>query len=580
MSGEPQGLATYPGIGLLLDASVTLAHGISPSSARLSIVPQAALPSEYGTLSITFGNVMIELPGCRLDYGTVERTSTGEVSQVTLLDRRWRWRFGRISGTYNARRDDFSLQQGTAETADTERTPQELATLCLEAMGEGEFDVSDLPNDSRPSVEWDGAVPAEALARLCDELACQVVLQLDNRVAIRRVGVGAALPDLSVLQRSATINVPERPDAIAVVGSPNRYQVDFRLEAVGLTGDDSPTGDAFAPIDQLGYLPTGGWSAVDLPYFHQVDVASRKLAQKSVFRYYRIETPVVVPGYEGPSGNLVSRLEQILPIEDEQVAAVNESGQLANQPAVVFGVWHPDALDVANSTGQLVPLEEQDETESTGPVYRRAFTIDTARGLVIFAEPVYRNTHASATGSAGFEVVVGPAELVLRAACSVRDPESLTLERYHRQRSTGAGGGTAPRYLRHDEIVLTHTPQYAQSYALMGVETNAADVHPMADHYLDAAEAEYEIVEPQFAIYPGVVSVELDGAIRQVSFRIGGSGATTTVTRNNESPHLGQPYKAMRRTERGRAIDLASGQSTPRNLARSLKTNLHAKPRP
>ena len=583
MAGDPQGLASYPGIGTLLDASINLSHGISPSAIRLSIVPQLALPAEYGTLSISFAGVSLEFPDCRLDLGSVSRTPGGAVSHVTLLDRRWRWRFGQISGTYNVRRDDFTLQQGTADTADTQRTPQELATLCLEAMGEQDFDVADLPNDSRPSVEWDGDVSAEALVRLCDELGCHVVLRLDNRVAIRRVGAGAGLPVLDAIERSASINVPERPDTIAVVGGPNRYQVDLPLEAVGLTGNDASTGDAFAPLDELGYRPPGGWSKVDLPYFHQVDAASRSLAQKSVFRYYRIQTPLVLPGYEGSYGNVVNRLEQILPIEDEQVATTSENGQTANLPAIVFGVWHPDALDVFNSAAQLVPLEEPKgpgAAQSSGPAYRRGFTIDVARGLVIFDEPVYRNAHASATGSAGFEILAAPAELVLRTSCSVRDADSLALERYERQRATGANGGTAPLYLKHDEIIKTHTPQYDQNYALVGVATNAADADSAADSYLDAAEAQFQVTEPETAVYPGIVPVDLDGAIRQVGFRIGGGGATTTVTRNNEAPNLGQPYVAMRRIERGRAADRDRAHWTPANLARSLKTNRRAKPRP
>jgi hypothetical protein len=188
----------------LLDATVNLTHGTSPSVARLSLVPQATLPSEFGTLTLSFGSVSLELPGCRLDYGSVQRTTTGEISQVSILDRRWRWRFGQISGTYNIRRDDASLEQGQAGAISSERTPQQLATLCLEAMAESQFDVSDLPNDARPTVEWDREVPAQALAALCDQLGTQVVLQLDNRVALRRVGQGAELPPIDALQRSSS----------------------------------------------------------------------------------------------------------------------------------------------------------------------------------------------------------------------------------------------------------------------------------------------------------------------------------------------------------------------------------------
>jgi hypothetical protein len=383
------------------------------------------------------------------------------------------------------------------------------------------------------------------------------------------------------LQNSATVNVPERPDAIALIGGPSRFQVDFPLQAVGLSGEDSQAADTLLPIDELGYKPEGGWSRVDLPYFHQVDVASRAFAQKSVFRYYRIRTPLLVPGYSGPTGNTVHQLEQILPIEDEQVGLVDENGQLGNQPAIVFGVWHPDPGDVANSAAALAPLEEQQAAgESIGPVYRRPFTIDTARGLVIFEEPVYRNLHPSATGGSGYEVERGPAELVLRGACSVRDPLTLMPERYFRRRETGANHGTAPRYLAHDEIVLAHKPRYSETYSLLYVETNAAQADQAADYYLDAAQQEYDITGPQTARYCGLVPIELDGAVGQVSFAIGRSGTTTTAVRNNESPLLSRSYHQMRRLERQRSVEATARELTPRHLARLLKTNVHAKPRP
>jgi hypothetical protein len=581
MSIVPQGLASFPGVEQLLDASISIAQGISPSSARLTIAPQMALPAEVGTLAVTFGGVTVAFPDCKIDHGTIERTTRGEVCQLSILDRRWRWRFGRISGTYNVRRDDCSLERGQQGAVDTERTPQELATLCLQAMGESNFDVADLPNQSRPSVEWDDEVPAEALAGLCDVLGCRVVLQLDNRVAIRRAGQGAVLPPGAALQVSATINVPERPDAIAVVGGPNRYQVDFPLEAVGLTGNESPASESLVPVDDLGYRPPGGWSRVDLPYFHQVDVASRTLAQKSVFRYYRIRTPVVVPGYNGPDGDVVNRLEQILPIEDEQVTLGAESGRVGNRPATVFGIWHPDPLEVANSASALRPIEEQEESDSSiGPVYRRPFTIDTARGLVIFDEPVYRNVHASASGGSGYELVIGAAELVLRATCSVRDRQTLAPLRYTRVRNTGANHGTAPRWLKHDEIVLAHKPRYSEHYALLDVDSSAAEADRESDFYLDAAEQEYEVSTPQTIRYCGLVPVELDGAIGQVSFSIGPAGTTTTAVRNNESPLPARSYQQMRRMERWRATEGVARRLSPRNLARWLKINPHAKPRP
>ncbi len=571
----PQGVASFPGIGQLVDASISMTHGISPSMAVLTIAPQTDFDTEVGTLAFTMDGTTIEFPDCKVDYSSLQRNENGEIWRLSLFDRRWRWRFGQISGTYNVWRDNFSLQRGENGTIDTERTPQQLAALCLEAMNESDYDVADLPDDPRPSVEWDYELPAEALATLCDQLGCRVVLQLDNRVAIRRVGVGATLNDGGALEHSLTVDPPERPDAIAVVCGNNRYQVDFQLEAVGLEEGDPQSADTLRPLEQLSYKPPGDWSRADVPYFHQVDAQFRDLAQKSVFKYYRIKVPLEVGGYDGPDGNRVSRLEQLLPIEVEQVVLADENAQPANLPAALFGVWYPETGGVVNSALSLSPPAEPVQGDGGTPlssVYQRPHTIDTARGLVIFDEPVYRNTHPCATGGPGHEVVVGAAQLVLRATCCVRDPETLAPERYVRQRTIGSPLGTASRYLKHEEMVLTHTPTYSDSYALESVSTNAAEVDRVADFYLDAAEQEYQTLIPQTVRLGGLVPIELDGAIQRISFHVGGSGAMTTVARHNEQSRVHLPHKERRRIEGQRDAEDIKKKLSPRSLARSWKT--------
>ncbi len=577
----PQGLASFPGIQNLLAATISLGHGISPSVASLTIAPQQNFSGETGTLQLGFAETLLEFPDCRVDYSSFQRNSSGDLCRLSVVDRRWQWRYGQISGTYNVWRDNFSLQSGDDDGADTERTPQQLATLCLEAMNETGFDVSDMPNESRPSVEWDYDLPAEALATLCDELGCRVVLQLDNRVAIRRVSEGAALDTTGALEWGALVNPPERPQAIAVIGGPNRYQVDFKLEAVGLDHVQSQGGETIVPLNELSYAPTSGWSSADLPYFHQIDAKYKNLAQRSVFRYYRIQMPVEIPGYDGPSGSQVSRREQILPIEDEQVDVATENGQTANLPAAVFGVWYRDVDDVTNSSESLAPAPPPGEGDSPAEsIYHGPRSLDLARGLVIFEEPVYQNTHSSASGGSGYEVVLGPAELVLRATCRVRDPETLALARHTRTR-TLAGASSAPtRYLRHEEIVLTHRPSYSSSYSSVDVASNVDEVDAKADAFLDAAEQEYETRTPETVRYAGLSPIDLDGAIERISYHVGPEGAFTVASRHDEPPRVAVPHKSRRRIERLADFEDVKARTTPRNLARASKVSPQAKLRP
>jgi hypothetical protein len=584
MAGEIHTTATYPGAARISSASIRLGHGISPSVAQLTIAPQDELPDETGTLRFQSGEVVIEFVDCRLDFGTVARTRKGRICRVTVLDRRWRWQFGQISGNYNVRRDDSSLADGRDGAIDTERTPRELARLCLAAMGETDFDLDDLPNDARPSVEWDRIAPAAALAALCDELGCRVVLGLDNRVALRRTGQGAELPfdRAKVTDDDPAINLFARPGKLAVVGGPSRFQVDFRLEAVGLSRDGTESPDALLPIDELSYRPEGGWSQVDLPYMTQVAAASRALAQRSVFRYYRIRTPLDVPGYEGPHGTRVDHREQVVPIEDEQVVTFQENGQLANRPAMVYGVWHVLTGGVANSVAVLLPPEAPGAGGGLlpyGAEYRGQYRIDRARGLVIFDEPVYRNTHPSATGSSGHEVTIGPAELVLRAACHVRDEKTGSLVRATRTRALGASGGKDTRHLTHDELVLTHVPRYSSAYTVESLATNRNEVDRQADLFLDIVEREYAETSPGIRQYSGLVKIEPDGAIEHVGFEVGPGGTKTTAGRCVEPP-MARPSLAGRRRIERQSFPNGAAALRPRALSRLLKSDPHSQPRP
>ena len=272
MPGIPQGLATFPGVERLLSASITLTHGIAPSVAQLIHCAAGELSrrARHALLQLRRDRSGVSRLQDRPCHGAAqhERRGLQPVDPRSSLAVALRPHLGHVQ---RVRRQDNSLQKGENGSIDTERTPQQLATLCLQAMDEIDFDVADLPNDARPSIEWDGVVPAEALAALCDQFGCRVVLQLDNSVALRRVGNGATIPTGGEMQRSPTVNTPELPDKLTVVGGPTRFQIDFPLEAVGLTDDNSASGNLLAPVALLDYTPSNGWGTSDPPYFHQVD---------------------------------------------------------------------------------------------------------------------------------------------------------------------------------------------------------------------------------------------------------------------------------------------------------------------
>ena len=332
---------------------------------------------------------------------------------------------------------------------------------------------------------------------------------------------------------------------MAIVCGRNRYQVDFPLEAVGLESDGS-----IQKIDDLSYRPASGWSDIDFPYFANVVGNSsgvlvlnyRELAKLSVFRWYRIKVPVEIPGF-----GQITTIEQILPLEDEQVETVDEDGVKNNKPASVHGIWFPNFEDLSNVVTALSPTI-QDVAR-----YNRPFAIDRQTGIVKFADPVFRN---SETSSPLAQLRIGEAQIVLRTAVGVKDAARMTWTRYERTRQAGTNFNTPTRFIKHDEITLARVPVYdSTSYAIQSVTTNIDDVNQECDYYLDAAEQEYQTSLPQTIKYAGIRALELDGAIQQLILGVGPEGATTTVVRNNELSLRAPGYKERRTMERARSLN-------------------------
>lgn len=213
VSGYPQGLAFWPGVAQVLSFQMTVGHGIRPSQAVLYMLPQITPPEVSGTLALDYGDgqVHIEFPKCQLDYMSFEIGQDGRrIWGLYIIDRRWMWRFGRISGFYNIRRGkdgDTIILEGT------EKRPSELLALCLNAMGETNYDLSQVPDGLRPEVNWDVDNPAQAAANLCDQIGCRLIYDyLYDRVTIQPQGIGGYLPTPPViLGNSLSLNPPETP---------------------------------------------------------------------------------------------------------------------------------------------------------------------------------------------------------------------------------------------------------------------------------------------------------------------------------------------------------------------------------
>jgi hypothetical protein len=534
------GMVYFPGIQQIVDANFAFsAHGITPSVCSISIAPQDGMVSAVDTLAWEFGSEVRRFPRCLADSASFERNSQGMVWRLKILDRRWMWKWGAISGSYNRRLPDESVLERT------EKTPQELAKLLLEEMGESGYDVGDLPNETRPMIEWDGAVPAEALAELCDKLGCRVVLGIDDKVRIRKAGVGASLPYADTMDASGTLDLPNAPDSIAVLTGRIKFQVDMELEAVGLE-----TSGKVVPIDDLSYKPTEGWSAINLTTFSAVAKEYRDYAAHSVYRWYRTKAPIVIPDQED-----VDDLRDVEIKNEVNYTYEDAEGERRTHEAEVYGIFWKARDGLKNNGTSLDPAQPTPQN------YRGSFSVDTSDpkhgAIVKFSDPVIRNTE---TAAAPVKFTTGPAILRLRAVLHRRDPETGGWLRFVRTRPLGGSAGTPTRYSQHDDIEGRVIVEYDTNGTTLH-ERSATDntqqwngkpgIYVECDHYLDAIQAEYQTLTPESKTYAGLVTVEPDGAIQQIMFtRTGEGGMSTTICRNNEQVLWCLPYKERRQLEK------------------------------
>lgn len=590
---------TWPGVVGTMSGRYTCSRGISPGIGNIvcSLPPQA-LPIATCTIGDT--ERTITLPDCAVVDIDYSDDASGDSWTVTFHDRRWRWKFGSITGRYNQTDERGKLIPWSI------RSPKELVELCLAEMGETDYEI-DIPEGlesvdfedeedwfpvgenapeslTNPRVDWVTENPAQALARLCDFFGRAVVYDpISNKVKIVKPGEGAELPANYLEKYAGSLTVPAQPKGYGIIGEPIKYQVRLALEYVGLEWNDyyypgdtvsyapAIVGDMESPWDysNLDVLPTD-----QLNYFQAMDRANR-----SIFRAYRISnfgldgtSPIKVPGYGKPITNrrqielTDTMVEQLKPTYSNP-DVIGQGGVLFVKPqdfyngysreraARVYGVVRNHLTNGHYQTDRKVNTEPGDEVNAP-------FTIDPINQLVIFDREIYEGRLENGVGRRRAP------ELVLETGVYVRDADTNEFERFAAWYTVGDSE------LQDIQGTLGEMPADMGQYAWFNLPNFASPVlstyeyvdgpgHSVTDisypdqedalqrcrTYLDGLRVQFELSAGQNATYLGIWPVELDGAIQQVTWTVGGGGPQTNASRNTEHAAFLPPLVKRRREE-------------------------------
>jgi hypothetical protein len=501
------GRVSFGGIRGVMAFSYTRSRGIQPGLIQIKIPDLSVdIPLRQTALLLSDLQNNLTFPNCKVvdpDFLSQE----GQEFVINIQDFRWQWKFGGLFGNYN------TIRAGEIIVA-TRKSIRELAELCFEQLSHtGTPNLSNLPSDVYPETKWDNTNPAVALQELCDLSGCVICPTLTGGVAIQKLGVGAELPQMQGAQIDSSVDMAELPRMVEIHAAPTLVEMSIEIgEPVGIEADGR-----VVPIDQLSYTPPNGWGSEDPQDFMNVEKESRKYAEMSVWKWYRIIAPSVIDGFD-----FTPELDQMLPIEDSLVEKETVLGQVRRKSMFAYGVYYNRREKDANN----VEAFSHDYVGNPELKYKGSVQVDNDRGLVQFGEPTFRLN--ANTGDNRY-VMLAPV-MYLRCAFSISDNETFARWRYV-LKSPNIGQDPTPPLKIQRESVRNEMVIDAQSGNI--TSDNESQVDSELQYYMQAELAKMQNLQPSKGTYSGFQPIELDGAIAQVSYAIEGSGYTTTVASRN-----------------------------------------------
>lgn len=538
-----QGVAKWNGIEIQVSARMSRTPGVVPDQGQIAFRQGAAeLPTAEdinGDLEFFYGGAKIdEFKDARITK-VIDARGRNLDWQYNVKDRRWRWQYPVIWGRYNVRDDDNKLEAGT------EKTPRELATLLLQALGETGFNVEDLPDDAElsPAVDWDFTPVARQLQELVAMYGCDVHLLPNNTVKIIREGTGS-LPPEEDLERTPVsgLTILDAPDEVAAFAGDTVFESWLELEPIMYEYPDGKT----VPLEDSELKPAAGWNSVDLdeclaiaeseadPVVQQ---RKRQQVKDHLYRTWRPKkfageatkppgyTVEIVDGEEVPYPD-VEDMRLILPLMPTRLlpGENSEAGEKKMSPAELGGFFWDTELsrNIEHANFRLIE--------------NKNFQIDTERGHIRLSRPAYR--YAIFEESIGGEHM--PARLWLRCGYHLRQTLYGPKFTHKFQKPTGYENDTQPEWINRSDIyrtvIATYPADYTEPFTPGSPVDNVADIEEILENACDQRILQYAVQQdPTVYPYNKLKQVSTSGRTKQVTHECGhGKLAKTTASVNYE----------------------------------------------
>ena len=543
-----EGWFSYPGIDepQYIRAAVRT-NGLRPNKCLLVSKPQDHPPLLHGDLSFGFDATGVTWADALCDSALMQVTDGGQSVIWTILDGRWRHRKAFISGAYNVVQPD-----GTVDP-DTEKTLQELATILFNAIGVS-ADVSAVDTIEKPEVTFDHDRVVTELEELLEQRGYVCSYQLDGSYKVYRVGTGAVMPnDGDVVNFANSINPPELPYKLRVVGDHTKVQSKFKTIPVGLDTDGQ-----LKPVNDLSYKPLSGWLGFDLKTCIGIaDPKARELCLLTVGRWFQVRHQAdQLDNIQGggvdyaPGEILVMSANQYLPLSEELLETAYD----------VYGKPQPGLAYVeATIFDDFGNPAKMENTPKFTRIDSRDWTLDKKMGIVKMFDLSLKSSTDDPLSKKTF------ADIYLTCSYSVDDPTTNLKDRFIRDRDMGGNGMDQ---VKSEDLERHLICRYgSDGITITSIDDNESSVISKAEKLLDNLVASYSTGIGNTILYRGIRDYNTDGVNLQIVWKAAPPGSkvpfSTFVAQNIECHPLcpqARDRKRQRYNERSNEWNTSRGK--------------------